>query len=1151
MKITKQSNCSRYKSTKRRLNLRAALIYLCMFAFISTYAQIGKVTVNLKNVSVKELFNAIEKQTSYRFSYRDVEIKGIRNVSISAANSELKQLLTSELSKLNLTYTVSGNKIIVTPVAVATSAQPKKVTGKVMDANGEPVVGATIKEQGTLNGTITDLDGNFSLDVATNKMLEVSYIGYKSQTIKVILGKPLVVTLKEDTEVLEEVVIVGYGTMKKKNLTGAVVSINTKDLPQVANVSISQMLSGKAAGLSVLKQSAQPGGAISLQIRGTASNRDPLIIIDGFPQTGFSQPGGGYSSQGDIGRIETSLNSLNPNDIESIEILKDASATSIYGARAAGGVILITTKKGSSGKAQVNYKTSFSVQKLYGFPQMLNSVDFMTEANEVIKEAWMRENAVYPYGHRSYAQAVASAGKNGITSMWVPRYNEEDFKNPVNTNWVDAITRTGFTQEHNLSVQGGSEKTKYMASLNYYDQKGAIKGNDINRFSFRINLDQEFNKYLNGGVSTSISQNKYNNIPLSGAGSEKAGVIRAAQQFNPTLSIKDEEGNYTLDPMQAFSPNPVSLLDIDDESCVERIMLLGYLNLKPIKDLSLRLQVGVDRNQGKRDTYMPTTVLFGAREGGYATKSVSNKTDYNLNFIINWKKQFGHSLIDIMAGYDYEKFTWDGFDAMNSKFPYDSAKWNNLAAGSREKPGVGSFGGNSNMASYIMRLNYTFMDRYLLTANFRADGSSNFAQNNKWGIFGGVSLGWKIHEEVFMRNTKEWLSELKLRIGWGQTGNDGLTGVNTYYSTGWNYIFGNNYTNGIGLYSLGNPDLKWETQTDINIGLDFGLLNQRITGTLEYFNRRVTDILGKRDLASYMPVNQIAANLTSEKETYGFEFSLKSHNISKPNFSWVTNTTFTYYRDRWKKRDINWKPDILDNTNAYFNELWFYRTDGLVQIDDFEYIAKYGAIPGTVKVLDLNGYKRDEKGNIVVDENGKPMYSGEPDGIIDNADKVNLGVNQPFTIGFNNLFSYKNLDFGIYFYGMFNRWKINDIRMSYQTTSEYGLPNGTNAECGIKDRWSYDNMNSNIPSIFQSKSKYPVGDTDFYLEKAWFIRCSNITLGYTFDKSKIKILNSLRVFFDAQNLFTITPYSGLDPETDMIGGYPNQRTFALGVDINF
>ena len=345
MKTAKQSIDLEYKGTKKRLNLRTALISLCMFAFVGTSAQTGTVTVKLRNASVKELFSAIEKQTSYRFSYRDAEIKGKGNVTISATNRELKQLLEGELSKLGLKYAVSGNKIIVTPVAAAASAQPKKVTGKVVDANGEPVIGATIKEQGTANGTITDFDGNFTLDVADNAMLEVSYIGYKSQELQAVAGKMLSVTLREDTEVLDEVVVVGSGTMKKKDLTGAVSSVKMSDEPLSTVSTVSHVLAGKAAGLQVSTISAQPGGGSSFRIRGAASSEevgnDPLIIIDGFP---VSDPGSLNVGRYEDGTKDNILASINPNDIESIEVLKDASSTAIYGARAGNGVIIVTTK---------------------------------------------------------------------------------------------------------------------------------------------------------------------------------------------------------------------------------------------------------------------------------------------------------------------------------------------------------------------------------------------------------------------------------------------------------------------------------------------------------------------------------------------------------------------------------------------------------------------------------------------------------------------------------------------------------------------------------------------------------------------------------------------------------------------------------------
>ena len=1126
------------------------LIAFCLLLSLTTYGQTSKkLDLSLKEKTLKEFFQTIESKTEFTFMYNNVDLE--QKISIDVRQATLDNVLKTVLTPISLVYEVRGKQILIKELQRTSSDNQSKktITGTVIDEQGESIIGANIMEKGTTNGVVTDYNGQFSISVSENATLQISYLGYIPQEVSGTNKTNLSITLQEDAMKLDEIVVVGYGVQKKSDLTGAISSVKAKDLPLAASTSVGHMLSGKAAGLSAFQANAQPGGQVNLQIRGQASNRAPLIIIDGFPQTGFSQPGGGYSHQGNVGSVETSLNSLNPNDIESIEILKDASATSIYGARAAGGVILITTKRGREGKVQVNYKASVSTQRMYGLPDMMNNTNFMTEINEVIKETWMRTNKVYPYGGLSYEEAVSQAGTNGITTMWAPKYTENDFINPLNTDWLGAATRNGFIQEHNLSVDGGNDKTRYMTSLNYYSQEGSIKNNGVDRFSMRINLDQKFSDIITGGLTAFISQNKNDNVTLNSGFAEQAGIIRSAQQFNPTLPIKDENGNYTIDLAQASLPNPISLLEIKDKSVTERLMLIGYLRAEPIKDLSIKAQVAVDRNQGKRDTYMPTTVLLGSREGGYATKSQSYKTDYNVSLIANWRKKFGDHSIDLMAGYDYEEFHWDGFDAMNSKFPYDGVEWNNLAAGSREKPGVGSFGGKSNLASYLTRLNYTLKDKYLLTINFRVDGSSNFAPNKQWGSFGGASLGWKIHEEEFMINTREWLSELKLRGGWGQTGNDEAPGIYTYYTTGWNYLINGTLHNGIGLAALGNPDLKWETQTDINVGLDFGLLNQRVIGTVEYFNRVVTDLIGDRALMTYLPVNTIKANLSAEKETNGFEVSLTSHNMNNRSFRWTTNATFTYYRDKWKKRDISWQPDIYNTKHEYFNELWRYKSDGLVSVDDKEYIEKYGAIPGTIKILDLNGYKKDENGNNVLDENGIPMYTGEPDGKIDNADLVKKAVNQPFTIGLNNSFDYKNFDLGVYFYGAFNRWKDNDTKRTYHTES-FRMTYGANMEKGVINRWSYDNMNSDVPSIFQSNSSYGTGD--YYLEKAWFIRCRNITLGYTFNQNWMKkVFSSARIFFDAQNPFVITPYSGTDPETDYMAAYPNARTFSFGIDIRF
>lgn len=1133
------------------MKFQFVLLFVCSLGLhaVNAYSQSVKVTIVAQNSMVKDILKEIEAKTEYLFLYND-QIDVNRKVSVDVKNGSLNDILANLFANTNIKYTITGNNIVL--VQQETVQQTKRtVTGAVKDTYGDPIIGVNVLEKGTGNGTITDVNGFFRLSVPEGQVtLTFTYIGFLPVEYNLGSQSNIEIVMKEDTQTLDEVVVVGYGTVKKSNLTGAVSSVRQKDLPPAANTSVAHMLSGRAAGLTAIQQSAQPGGSVTMRIRGEASNRSPLIVIDGFPQTGFDQPGkdnGGYI--GKVGSIETSLNSINPNDIESIEVLKDASATAIYGARAAGGVILITTKRGKEGKVEVNYKATLSTQRMYGLPTMLNAGDFMVQSNEAFKETWMRDNLVYPYGGKTLEQAVSEAEASG-KPLWQTRYSQDQINNPpAGTDWLDLITRNGMIQEHNLSVNGGTDKTRYMISVGYYDQEGIIKTNDMNRFTTRFNLDQTFSRYIKGGVTANISRIKTNNVPLGDGANQESGIIRASMQFNPLIEVKDEEGNYNLDPQQGFLPNPVSLLDITDESITERLLMTSYVQVDPFEGFNVRALVGVDRNQGRRSYYLPTSVVFGAREGGYASITNTEKTDYTFNVVANWMKEWNNHSVAVMGGFEYQKFNWNGSGAYNSQFPYDGVLWYNLAAGEREKPGVSSYGGSSEIASYIARVNYSFMNRYLLTVNFRADGSSNFATNNRWGYFPGVSVAWKMHEEDFMQKTSGWLSELKLRAGYGQTGNDNVSGIYTYYSTGSNYILGGKYTNGIGLAALGNPNLKWETQTDINVGLDFGLFGQRITGTLEYFDRRVTDILGDKNLMSYQEVTKIKANLDAEKQSQGVELILRSNNINTRDFTWTTDFNLTYYRDRWKKRDESWKPDIHNSYTAYFNELWYYMSDGIVSADDTEYIEKFGAIPGTVKIKDVNGYKLDADGNRMLDKDGKPIYSGEADGKIDNADLVKIGVNTPVSLGLNNSFTYKGFDLNLYFYGMFNRWRINDSR-AYYSNESFRLRNGSNMFEEVKDRWSYANMNAENPSIFQTNAKYGTGD--FYLEKAWFIRCRNITLGYTLPNTFAgNVFKNARIFVDVQNPFVITPYSGTDPETDQMAAYPNQRTFSVGIDLKF
>ena len=1121
----------------KRMRIVALLLLISItqtFA-LDSYAQNKRLNLDFKNETIVNILENIEDQSEFYFMFDASRINVNQRKSVACENQLIRNILDQLFEDTGITYSINDRQVLLTTINKFDNEQQKAVSGKVSDSSGSPLPGVTVVIKGTSQGTVTNAKGEYSLtNIPENAILQFSFVGMKTQDVSPKGKTTINVTMVEDAIGIEEVVAIGYGVTKKSDLTGAISSVNADDLENVGITSVAHALSGKAAGLMVTQNSAQPGGAISWQIRGSASGREPLIIVDGFPKSG------GLSS----GFKASGLNSINPNDIESIEVLKDASACAIYGARAAGGVIIITTKRGTEGKVTVDYRGSYSTQKLVNMTEMLSPKDFMFVRNDVKKELFMRNNQVYPYG---------TNGWDDVSGGYEPYYSDSEIENFIGgTDWFDEVSRRGIIKQHNVTITSGTESSKYLISLSAFDQDGVIKANKFGRYTGRINVDQVLTKWLKTGISSSFSIINEDNVTLASGEYTNAGIIRAAMGYNPTLDIKDESGNYILDPSQSFVPNPVSLLENDNLTKNEDLFVNSFLEATPLDGLIMKLSAGYTRNWDFNNIYMPTSTLWGASEGGSASRSYAGKQDYLMNFIVNYQKKVGDNHnFNLMAGYEYQKFVWEGFNASNTQFPYDGVKWYNLVLGEREKPIVGSYGGSSEMASYITRLNYSYKDKVLLTANLRVDGSSNFAENNQWGVFPGVSVAWRIYQEPFLQDVG-WISNLKLRLSYGQTGNDNLTGVQTYYSPGWNYDFGSVSRSGIGLANLGNPNLKWETQTDVNIGIDFGFLNNRITGTLELYDRVISDLLGDKSLLSYQAITSIKSNLDAEKQSRGIDLQISSININNDNFYWDTDMTFTYYRDRWKKRDASWKPDINDEEQAVWGAMWTYLSDGLVGINE-EVAHMPGTIPGTVKLKDVNGYLVDDSGARILDKNGKPQYSGGPDGKIDKADLVNKGYNVPIPIGLNNSFRYRNFDLNVFFHAMFNRWAINEDRAYYGGNS-FKIKDGANLMEEEKDnRWTYYNQEGTLPSIFQADSPYSSGD--YFLEKAWFVRLKNITLGYSFPKHIIPNgIDKFRLFIDAQNLFVMSPFSGFDPETGSdinYPHYPNQRTITMGVEIKF
>lgn len=1137
-----------------------ALMLLLCFNSLGSYAQGQTITVNLKNVSLKQMFSAIEKQSTYRFSYRNAIISDSRDVSISYTNVPVSTVLNSVLPTRNLQYKIVSEKTIVISDKVRDEVklpqrdgQRKTVKGVVHDANGEPIIGAGVHEKGTKNGTVTDMDGKFSLKAQPGSTLVISYIGFITQEVKA--QDAVDIRLQEDNKALDEVVIVGYGKMKKRDLTGAISSVKGSEVALAGVASAAHALAGKAAGLYVRQNSAQPGGGLDILVRGAGSvnaNNDPLYIVDGFPIAKIDQTKG-INQRMDPG-TQGVLNFLNPNDIESVEVLKDASATAIYGARAANGVVIITTKRGQEGKAQVDYSYNYSFQEYSDNYDMLSLKEWMVEKNKSTWEYWIWENQVSPWGNRTLEEAIA-APKNG--QAYMRPYTEADIAGTgAGTDWLGLITRNGSIQEHNLSIRGGSKDTQYMVSFNYYDNKGIIKNSGMSRYTIKSNLDQRFLGIFKTGVNLTLTRIDNDNTQLGSEQYEKSGIIRAAVQMGPHIKAYDPEtGEYPVNPLLGTQPNPYSLLNNIDKGRTDRLLGNVYVEAYPVNGLTLRFNAGIDRANISRKTYEPKTTLWGKAQQGNADIYTIDNNQYLLEATANYNRTFAdvHKL-NLLLGASYEQFEYEPSNLGNNNFLTDGFLYHNMGAGTGTKV-VGSGYSKNKMESYFLRANYILKDRYYLTATLRADGASVFAKNHKWGYFPSVALGWTVNEEAFMKKA-DWMSMLKLRLSWGQTGNSdiGTNAFASYYaSPAYNKEDG---TQIIGVFrdKLENPDLKWETTTEWNIGLDMGFLNNRILASVEYYHKVISDLLNYKPLNSYHEISSVMANVGKTQST-GIEITVNTKNIETKDFKWSTDLTFTKYKDRWKERTPDWKPGVYERVDDPIRPIYARVADHILQIGEEVPAAQPLLRPGEVVIRDLNGYKRDANNQPMVDEDGRFILTGAPDGLIDDADNVLIGSQDPgWLAGLTNTFRYKDFDLSLQFNGMFDR------KMQDPTEMAYGLGGGDIARYGynalriIKERWTWNNPSTQYPCSFNGWStNYTYGD--WYYQNAWFIRLANITLGWNLPKAwlqRTKAISKVRISLSANNLFCITPYKGLDPETDYYAAtYPNARTYGLGINVTF
>ena len=972
-----------------------------------------------------------------------------------------------------------------------------KVSGTVVDASGEPLIGVSVLEDGTTNGGITDFDGKFTLTVKSGAKLTFSYVGYTSQTLAAANG--MKVTLQEDNTVLNEVVVVGYGTMRRKDVTSSITTVQAKDLNKGVFSDPASMLQGKVAGLTVTT-SGDPNGTPSITLRGASSLREgaamqPYYVIDGIPGVDISM--------------------VSPDDIESIDVLRDATATAIYGSKAANGVIIITTKTG--GKTE---RTNVSYNGYVAFDKVSKTLD-VASANDI----------------RNYVKA------NGI---------DYAYDKSANTDWQKEVLRTGVSHNHNLSINGGGAKTKYMASINFMDRQGVVDGSHMNRLNIRSLLSSKVLKErLELSVGLNAMYGKNENMSMgkggNGSGNEGKSVLDAMNYFNPTIPIKNADGTWSTGDGSA-NYNPLSIINEDpSETIWKRNQIVAKASLKIIEGLVWNANYSFDHFQSTFSSYHShsTQLVPYNAYNGTANRSTYFGNNHTFETYVNYDHTFAkvHKLA-LMAGYSWEeRNTGDGFGLTVHNFFDDYLKWNQLTyAGAIDGMPAVQSGTKEKIRniSFYGRVSYSYNSRYMLQATIRRDGSSVFADGHRWGTFPSVSAAWNVTEEPFMANQKVF-DNLKLRLGYGVSGNalgfGAYSGVATYGATGTTFVYNGNSWAILGATKLANPDLKWESTGMFNVGLDYGFLNNRINGSIEFYHKKTKDLIWNYPVSTVIyPFDTIAANV-GEITNKGVEFTINFDAIRTKNFNWMTTLNLSHNKNTVDKL-----------SNDKFQTSTFAQGDPMVagvSANGYTQRVIEGEPLGTFYLYEYAGTGNDGKATYYVrDANGNK--TGETTSSPEYKDRYIAGNAQPkLTFGWNNTLSLKNWTMTLFFTGVLGNKIYNGSRAHYTAPDFFAGGKNVLKEF-ITDRPYSDNL-SNIPS-------------DRFLEKGDYLRLQTLTLGYTFDKLG-DWLQSLQIYATCNNVFTITGYKGLDPEVRMDGidpgvdyrwsTYPHTRTFMAGLRVNF
>lgn len=1102
----------RFKQIFRIMRISTFLLMVCVFCSYAgnAHSQNAKVSIRMNNVKLDKILNEIENQTDDLFIYNNqVDINKITSVKVK--NEAVAQVLDRILSGTGINYELEGTHIILTTEAIKdlhAQQQAKTVTGTVTDVSGEPIIGANIRIKGTTTGTITDIDGNFSIKAEPQSVIEVSYIGYLTQETVINNQKSIRFLLKEDTKTLDEVVVIGYGVQKKADLTGSVANINTEKLNTQSNANIGQALQGKIAGVDIVSQGGAPGSGTRIMVRGigTLNNAFPLYIVDGM--------------------YMNSIDHINPNDIASIDVLKDASSAAIYGSRAANGVIIVTTKEGSNteGKPIIDLSVNLGISTASKFLDMLDA------------KGWAEVTTIA-------RQAIGKPALDMAT----------DLANKPDNDWQDIMFRPALMQNYNLSVKGGGKYSTYYTGLGYFNQDGIVKGTNYQRYNIQSKNDYKRGIFSAGtNLIISFSHDKPLHQELRG------GMIGTILQSVPTLEKYDDtrEGGYGGTYGDVVNiPHPLAIIDdniMDRYNENVKIFANLYAQIELFKGLKYKLNLTPDFSFERYKNYL------NKYDFGLATNSITQLTERQrrrrnilVENLLTFDRTFGEHKISALAGYTYQDSRFRHIQAYGEGLPQgleeiDAATTNRSNEGNSWR---------SVLTSILGRVFYSYQNKYLFTATIRRDGSSKFGKNNRYGYFPSFSLGWNVAEEKFMENV-HWLDQLKLRGGYGVLGNQEID--NYQYSstitTGINYPDGNGgLLQGAFPKNFANPDIKWEETAMTNVGIDFMAFNNRLSLTADYYVKNTKDIL----LTVPIPISSGGANdpirNAGKIRNNGFEFNLGWMDQPNPDISYGINLIGSFNKNKViamgsesgsiKGGSTNQNITTSETKAGYpIGGYWLISTAGYFNSqEEVDAYAKDGkkiqpaAEPGDIKFVDANN-----------------------DGVINDDDRVFQGSPFPdFTFALNGNMRYKNFDLSIGLQGVLGNKIYNATRQTLEDVTK-----GSNFLASCLDYWTPENKNASHPRLtWDDPNRNTRAESDRYLENGSYLRLRSVQLGYTFPQTWFKgAIQHARVYINAENLFTITSYSGYSPDVNADNAnyrgfdnfiYPTNRTFMLGLNVTF